>query len=147
MICRLIPEGDQALGYAINLLQLHEPFAQTRFNELVSTLIGQVRRRHYVFTVQDEEPVGYAGWALCAGEVAEAWVEWQRVPSFAECVDGECFVGLTWFAATREANAFQTRHLRDLYPGAKVYWRRDLAAGPKVVRVLNKGPAKGSDRS
>lgn len=147
MLCRLIPEGDQALGYAINLLQLHEPFVKTRFKELVSTLIGQVRRRHYVFTVKDKEMVGYAGWALCGGEVAEAWVKWQRVPSFAECVDGECFVGLTWFAATGEANAFQSRHLRDLYPNRKACWRRDLRDGPKVVRVFNRGPADGSDRS
>ena len=147
MICRRIPDGDQALGYAVNLLQLHAPFGNMQFKALVSTLIGQVRRRHYVFTVKDDKPVGYGGWALCAEDVAEAWMERRHTPSFAECVDGDCFVGLTWYAATREANAFQSRHLRDLYPGRKVYWRRDLAAGPKLVRVFNKGPADGPERS
>ncbi len=141
--CTRHPNQVQALGMAVNLLRNVEPFSAYAFGPFVSNLMGQIRRRHYVFTLPGKRVVGYAGWALCDPEVAEAWLERRRTPSYEECVDGECVVFLTFYTATPEAFKFQARYLRNLYPNRKVTWRRDYGDRRRGVRVVNRA-AQGS---
>jgi hemolysin-activating ACP:hemolysin acyltransferase len=105
------------------------PFDGFNFGTFVRALSGQIHRGHYLFTVKDGDLAGYAGWAMCTEEVARAWVEGRRNPSFEECASGDCWVGMTFYAATREANFYQARRCRRLYPNCKVFWNRQYADG------------------
>ncbi len=142
--CTRHPNQVQALGMAVNLLRNVKPFSAYAFGPFISNLMGQIRRRHYVFTLQGKQVVGYAGWALCDPEIAEAWLERRRMPSYEECVDGECWIGLTFYAASREVCFFQARHIRNLYPGCKVVFRRDYGERRRGTRLSNRA-AQGSE--
>ncbi|MDP6344566.1 MAG: hypothetical protein QF578_24570 [Alphaproteobacteria bacterium] len=66
-------ENDMvALGVAANMLIAAPPFDGMRARDLIGTLLGQISRRHYVFTVQGDQILGYAGWALCAEDIGRA---------------------------------------------------------------------------
>lgn len=136
-------ESDiHALGMAVNLLRFAEPFAGYAFGPFAGNLMGQIRRKHYLFTLSGKRVLGYAGWALCTPEVAEAWLAERYTPRFEECLDGPVFVGLTWFSATPEACFFQARTLRRLFPGQSGLWRRDYGDRRRRARVYNR-PAAG----
>ena len=124
---------------AVNLLRFVEPFSTYAFGPFAGNLMGQIKRGHYVFTLQAKRVVGYLGWALCDREVATAWLDQRSMPSFEECEDGECWVGLTFHAVTREACFFQSRHVRRLYPNCEVMWRRDYGDRRRDARLANVG--------
>lgn len=128
--CRQHPVPIVALGNAINLLRTATPFSTYRFGVFSSVLWGQIVRKHYVFTLSGRQLVGYFGWALCDEKVARAWVEEDYVPTHEECLDGDCFVGATFYAKTREVTFFQIRHVRRLYPNVKAFGRRDYGELP-----------------
>jgi len=141
MDCRQIKDPRYALGYTTNLLMRVEPFASYHFGRFTKVLLGQIRRRHYLLTVAEGTAVGYVGWALCTDEVARAWVHQNRVPSFEECRGGDCWVGITFYAATREVCLFQVRHLRQRYPGCKIAGIRDYGARQRPTQLSNWAPA------
>lgn len=137
MHCRQLDDSALALGQAVDLLRRVQPFAAYTFGKLANVLMGEIRRRHYVFTFDDETPVGYAGWALCDEAIARAWIEQQYVPTFAECSTGDSWVGITFFAATKEACLFQARWCRAQYPGLKVFGIRDYGRRSRQSTVRN----------
>ncbi len=57
---------------AVNLLRHTEPFSTYAFGPFAGNLMGQIKRKHYVFTLEGKRVLGYAGWALCDPEIAEA---------------------------------------------------------------------------
>jgi hemolysin-activating ACP:hemolysin acyltransferase len=129
-----------ALGMAVNLLRFSEPFSGYAFGPFAGNLMGQIRRKHYFFTLSGKQVLGYAGWALCSAEVAEAWLAERYTPRFEECVDGPVFVGLTWFSAAPRVSFFQARALRRLFPGQRGLWRRDYGARRRRAEVFNPSP-------
>ncbi len=135
--CRRHSSDIHALGMAVNLLRHTAPFSSYAFGPFAGNLMGQIKRQHYVFTLQGKRVLGYAGWALCDPEVAEAWLEGRYMPTFEECEKGACWVGLTWHAATRAACLFQARYLRDRFPKRNGLWRRDYGDRRRQVRVTN----------
>ena len=142
------PSDIHALGMAVNLLRRAEPFSGYAFGPFAGNLMGQIKRGHYFFTLAGKRVLGYAGWALCEPEVAEAWLAERYLPTFEECERGPVWVGLTWFAATPEACWFQARVLRRMHPGQRGLWRRDYGARKRnvaVVNVLEAGPLGPAD--
>ena len=85
----------------------------------LSTLRGQITREHYVFGVQEARIVGYVGWALCREEIARVWLERNYAPAFDECQTGDCWVGLTYFAANRRATFALMGHIKQRYPATR----------------------------
>ena len=139
--------GDpyKALGLAANILSKVEPYGHYRMDVLIPTLWAEIQRGHYVFTRQDETVIGYAGWALCDPEVARAWVEGRYTPNYQECVDGSAPVLLTFHSKSRTATVRQIRHMRSLYPGQEVFFRRDYASGlSRHAKVMNIGSTAGA---
>ncbi|MCG8357138.1 MAG: hypothetical protein MI920_16360 [Kiloniellales bacterium] len=118
-------DGSRALEGAVRLLRGVEPFSKYQFGPFVSVLLGQIRRRHYVFTIRGKQVLGYAGWALCDPDVARAWVQGNRAPSEEECYLGSTVVFPVFYAKSPGALAFQVRHLKGLLPGREGIWRRD----------------------
>lgn len=142
MQCVQIPDPFDALGRAADVLRRVQPFADYPFGRLSNVLMGQVKRGHCVFTLIDDRVVGYAGWAMCREDIARAWIENRYVPNFAECSDGDCWVGITFYAETREACFFQSRWLRRKYPNAKVLGIRDYGRERRPTQLTNPVPAE-----
>ena len=146
LVCRQLPHDGQVLGIAARLLHTHAPFSNYAFGKFAMTLTGQIRRRHYVFTIRGQKIVGYVGWALCQTEVAEAWMARRATPSAEECRDGPCWVGLTWCAEDRDVVACQASYIRELYPDKKFHGARDVGGGTtRAVRLADLGPSGDGD--
>ena len=143
MECRRYTNKVFALGQAVNLLRDVPPFAGYQFDRIANVLIGQIRRNHYVFTIAGGRAAGYAGWALCEESVARAWIERRYVPSFEECLSGDCVVGITFHAQTPEVCRFQARWCRNLYPDAQILGIRDYGAHARPKRLGKRVPGQG----
>jgi hemolysin-activating ACP:hemolysin acyltransferase len=137
LVCGQYKDPIYALGRVVELLRHHSPFAGYGFGKLTNVLMGQIRRGHFVFTEDDRTAVGYAGWALCDEEAALAWVRQERVPTFEECINGDCWVGITFYAATPQVCFAQARWLRKKYPGMKGYGLRDYGRRERPVAIRN----------
>jgi hemolysin-activating ACP:hemolysin acyltransferase len=140
MKCSQFKDPGEALGAAVNLLRRVEPYASYPFGRFTNVLMGQIQRKHYVFTIDDGFPVGYVGWARCDEAVARAWVEGRVVPTTAACRDGDSAVLITFYAANRKTALRQVRYCRDLHPGIKVFGIRDYGTHRRPVEVVNKRP-------
>jgi len=139
MKCRQFKEPFQALGVVTNMLRRVTPYADYPFGKLSNVLMGQIRRGHYVFTIDDDgTPVGYVGWALCEEEVARKWMEGDYTPTSEECEDGDCGLVVTFYAANKKALLAQTRYCREKYPNIKVFGIRDYGDGDRLAEVYNR---------
>ena len=139
MKCRQFKEPFQALGAAINMLRRVEPYANYEFGKMANVLMGQVRRGHYVFTIDENgTPVGYVGWALCEEEVARKWMSGDYTPTSEECESGDCGLVITFYAANKQALLAQTRYCRVKYPNIRVFGIRDYGDGDRLAEVFNK---------
>ncbi|MGI9434595.1 MAG: toxin-activating lysine-acyltransferase [Geminicoccaceae bacterium] len=148
LYCRQFEDPIHAFGQAVDLLRRTQPFASYTFGKLTNVLMGEIKRRHYVFTFDDRGPVGYAGWALCDEAIARAWIEERYVPNFAECSSGDSLVGITFYAAKAEVCFFQARWCREQYPGLKVFGIRDYGRRSRQSEVTNlTTPAPARNRS
>lgn len=115
-----------ALGIAISVLSGTELFSTIPVGEFANTVSGQIKRKHYFFTldVEQNKVVGYAGWALCDEVLADRWLEEDYKPTHEESMQGDCWLGLTYWAMDNEVNKFQTRHMRATTKARYVYWKR-----------------------
>ena len=115
----------EALGHAVALLRNVEPFASYKFGRFTSSLAGQVRRGHYLFTFEDGRIAGYFGWARCSEAVAEAWVGGDTTPAYNDCLEGPCLVAMTFHAKSRRVTFYQARKGRELNANCKIYIPRE----------------------
>lgn len=121
---------DAALGRACAHLMTRPAFARAPFGHLARSLAGQVNRGHYAFVVRDRATVGFAGWALTAQPLAEAWLAGERGFADAEAAAGDCVVLNFWQADDAEATRFLAAHLAAALPGARrLYARRHYPDG------------------
>lgn len=132
-------DPDYALGRIVNLLRSVKPFSSYPFGRLANVLMGQIRRGHYIVATRDGVPVGYVGWAMCDEAVARKWVAGGTVPSFEQCVGGDCFVGITFYAADKETCFAQARFLRSRYPaGTRVFGIREYGTRQRRTELVHR---------
>jgi len=93
-----------ALGMAVAFFMTDPVFAALPFGHWSRVLVGQINRKHYVFIVQGEKVVGFAGWAFATREKAETWLTGKQELSFADSLKGEIVLVNAWKATTREAH-------------------------------------------
>ena len=132
----------ETLGRAVNLLQAVHPFAGYDFGTFVRVLMGQIQRHHYLFTLSGDHPVGYVGWAMCTEQTARRWLDGGNTPTFDECRDGDCWLGLTWYAVNTQVCRSQTKLLRAIYPSQKLFGIRDYGPHRRSAMVLSRQPAQ-----
>jgi hemolysin-activating ACP:hemolysin acyltransferase len=130
----------EALGHALALLRDVEPFASYKFGRISASLSGQIRRGHYLFTIENDKLVGYIGWARCSKEVAEAWTAGEATPAYKDCLEGPCMVAMTFHAKSRAVTVFQSRQARKVNADSKVYIPREYTDNrpPKSHAVFNR---------
>jgi hemolysin-activating ACP:hemolysin acyltransferase len=140
---RIVQHSDRnaAIGLAVCFVASKGPFASYPASRLVSSIVGQIERRHYAFAVHEGRVVGYIGWALCTNTVAEAWLAEGRTPTSEQCRNGEVVVPIIVVTedsfALRPLIAFVSNH----YPGFTYVARRILPAGGSTRRGRIKGVA------
>ena len=119
-----------AFGRACAHLMSRPAFARAPFGHVARSLAGQVNRGHYAFVMRGERTVGFAGWALVAGPVAEAWLAGLRGFDDAEAGAGDCVVLNFWQADDPAATRFLVAELRARLPCARrAYAKRHYADG------------------
>lgn len=138
MNCTQFDDPLYALGRAVDMLRRVKPFAGYDFGRFSNVLMGQIKRRHYVFTTLEGRDVGYAGWALCTEQIARGWIEGRLVPTFAQCDEGDCWVGITFYAETTKVCISQARWCRNRYPNARAFGIRDYGSVRRTTQVLNR---------
>ena len=138
LVCRRFKNPMIAFGAAVDLLRPHKPFSEATFGTYASVLRGQIAREHYVFAVKNKLVVGYVGWALCSEEVARAWTEQRHAPTYAECLSGDCWVGLTYYATSRQVTFALMGHIKRRYPGYEIFGLRRYQDGRE--RFFHTGP-------
>jgi hypothetical protein len=131
-----------ALGIAAHYLAAREPFRSFRFGDLIATIDGQIRRRHYLMAFAGPKVEGYLGWALFDAAVAARFAR-TGVPPPDEFADGKDVVWLLTAAAGDPATLrLMIRVGRGLYPGLRVMGVRHRANGKTVLfDRQNRSPA------
>lgn len=136
---RLVRPNERvvALGMAVAFFMTDPVFARLPFGHWSRVLVGQIKRKHFVFILRGETVVGFAGWALASRENAEDWLTGRKDLSFEDSQDGEIIVVNAWKATTEEAN----RALLDLgrrlaRTKTAIYYKRYYADGrTRPVRI------------
>ncbi len=126
-----------ALGLASSYLAYRRPFAALSAQEFVGTLMGEIRRRHYLLSFDQNGICGYVGWGLCDYQTALDYAHARRTPGFEECIGGDTFTMLTIATAGGAVIRSQRRILERLYPDYPIVARRIKNGQPvgKVVRA------------
>lgn len=120
----------QALGMAVAFLMADPAFQELRFGHWARVLAGQVRRGHYLFVVQRDSVVGFAGWSLTDHDRAEAWLAGRGELTFEECQAGDCVILNVWKAATPAANRLLVDAFRRMFRDKEaLYFKRFYADG------------------
>jgi len=133
-------DTNAALGIAATYVASHPPFGSYRADKLVGSLAGQIRRNHYAFAVRDGIIVGYVGWALCRPDVAQAWIEQGRTPTFEQSHEGNVVVPIIVVADERSAVRHMAAYMRKQH-GGKLYMGRRVLRDANAVRA---GRIRGS---
>lgn len=136
VIVKKLPDPWLALGLAAHFIGGREPFSRFPAGDLIRTLNGQVRRGHYLFALDTAaEParvVGYLGWALYDGAVADRFIATGVPPADERATEGDVAWILTAAALNRAAFFAITKAARKLYPDHRVVAIRHKPGGKRV---------------
>ncbi|MBL4906898.1 MAG: toxin-activating lysine-acyltransferase [Sneathiella sp.] len=114
----------KAVGIALDLLHLQEPFSTWPAHELVSTVKGAIKRNHYILAKDDKGYVGVACWGLCNEETGINYTSGKVRPSFADCSQGENILLFIIHAQETSHLKAMVQFIKKYHPGFKVYARR-----------------------
>lgn len=121
-----------ALGRAVSYLMTKPNFRELKFGAWSRTLVGQINRKHYFFTSDGKNIVGFVGWAFVAEDMAKAWLEDAADFNSADCVNGECMVINAWAADTNAVNRFNLREIRHHLVGRKAAYAKRFYKNGRV---------------
>jgi hemolysin-activating ACP:hemolysin acyltransferase len=122
---RTFDNAATALGIAASYLMTRPAFARLAFGHWTRVLAGQINRGHYVFVYQDDDVVGFAGWALASAQDAEAWLDGDSGSPPNGGRDGDCIVVNAWAASTPAAHRVLVDHVHRVAAGKRaVYAKR-----------------------
>lgn len=130
--------GYLALGMAVSFLMADPAFQRLRFGHWARVLGGQIRRRHFLFVIDRDKVVGFAGWALTQKDKAEQWLAGRAELSLQDCLDGDFVIINAWKAATPEANQAIVDTFRQMFAAKQaLYFKRFYADGRVRPSRLN----------
>jgi len=90
-------------------------FARLLFGEWSRTLANQAGRGHQLFVVDDDEQVlGYLGWALTHEPLAKQWLQGQSPLTDDQCRGGDCVLINAWAADSGQAERLLLAAAREI---------------------------------
>lgn len=129
------PRPAFALGLAASFLATRRPFSIQPTQQFIGTLLGQIERKHYLITLEDQKVIGFLGWGLCSMEVAEAWANAEKTPTFAECNGGDTVLLFSVAATSAKVVRAQRKALKERYPDYPLIGRRVKGGKARPLRV------------
>lgn len=130
-----LDDDYKALGVAVSLMMGEPSFARLPFGFWSSILVGQIRRKHYIFAFEAGKPTGFLGWARTSQDVAERWLTQQREITFQESTDGDCILINAWLARTKATHRFLVAQLRPIGRDARVLYAKRFYKDGRVRPV------------
>ena len=125
----------KALGVALDLLHLKDPFSGWDSRQLVSTVKGAILRNHYILLKQEDRYTGFACWGRCSEEVGEGYINGTLHPTYRDCESGEHFLLFIIQAETSGQLKEMIRFMKQHHPDCKVYGRRFRKHQSKLAPV------------
>lgn len=112
-------------------------FLGLRFGHWACVLVGQIRRGHYIFVVDGNVVVGFAGWSLTSLDAAEEWLAARSELSFRDSLAGDFVILNAWKATTPAANRFLIDAFRRMFCCKRaLYYKRFYPDGRmRAVRL------------
>ena len=107
-----IDDDYKALGLAVSLMMADPSFGGLPFGHWSRILVGQIKRKHYLFASEGQKVTGFLGWALTDEESAERWLTERAEIPFSASIDGDCVLINAWLAKTNRTNRFLLEQLR-----------------------------------
>lgn len=102
-----IPDPNTAVGLAVRFMLDQPVYADIPFGRWAGALNGQVNRGHYGFVLnQQDQVVGFIGWALATEEKADAWVNGEAALSDEDCREGNCVIFNSFIANSKTVHDF-----------------------------------------
>jgi hypothetical protein len=133
IIVTQMTKPDAALAAAAHFLARRAPFDRFGFGEMTLSLDTQIKRKTYLFAVDDLKVVGYLGWVMLDTARAEAFARDGRMPRFDETGGDDVAWLLIAAAASRDALKTMIAAARRKYPGRRIMGVRHKPGGKKVV--------------
>lgn len=116
-----VDDDYKALGMAAGLFMNEPSFARLRFGHWTSILVGQIRRKHYLFAFEDKRLTGFVGWALTDHAKAEAWITGSEL-AFEDSKEGDHIVVNAWVAKTSRTHQYLVDQMRQIGKGRQAYY-------------------------
>ena len=128
-----------AVGRAAGMLMVFPSFAHLPFGQITRILAGQVNRKHYCFSVGDNGPTGFFGWALASEEAAEHWVSQNDDSLIGDGLEGDCVVFNIWHVDGKETSRAAVLHFHEYFSDKRKYFfKRSYNDGRvRPVRLVN----------
>jgi hemolysin-activating ACP:hemolysin acyltransferase len=117
-----LDDDYKALGVAVTLLMGEPSFARLPFGFWTSILVGQIKRKHYIFASEGKKVTGFLGWARTTEEVAERWLRQKGEITFEQSKDGDCILVNVWLARTPATHQFLREQLRIIGRDARLLY-------------------------
>ena len=124
-----------ALGRSVAYLMRKQNFESLKFGAWSKILVGQINRKHYFFVLDNQQVVGFAGWALATKDNALEWLNHNKPLAFDDSQEGDSMVINAWAADTGSVNRFILRTLRKAAVGKSIYAKRFYSDG--TTRLVN----------
>ena len=122
-----------SLGLALDLLRRSDLYYKMEAGKLVGMLMGQMKREHYCFLLQNGNVMGYCGWALCEESIARKWINKEYIPSYSECMNGNVLVIVTLSTSKSKGLYYLKSVFKELYPAHLIYGMRNYISHNRPV--------------
>lgn len=117
-----LDDDYKALGVAVSLMLTEPSFARLPFGFWSSILVGQIRRKHYIFALEGGKTTGFLGWARTTEDVAERWLTQKSEITFEQSLAGDCILVNAWVAKTPATHQFLREQLRVIGQDARLLY-------------------------
>jgi hypothetical protein len=126
-----IPDRYAALGIATHFLARRGTFDAFPFGEMLTTIDGQIERKHYCFAFMGQKLVGYTGYAVYSAADAKAFTATGKPPPLERSSGSDVLWLLTMAAVDDAVVDAMTRRLSHEFAGKRVMGIRQKRDGTR----------------
>ncbi|HEY0909237.1 MAG TPA: hypothetical protein VGD75_03290, partial [Bradyrhizobium sp.] len=114
-----------AMGLAVEFLMRQPAFAKLPFGRWSGILLGQIKRGHYYFVVDERRSVhGMLGWALTNQATAERWIKGRMQMRSEDCQEGDCVVVNVLAVESSAANRAVAEAAIKVFEGKRLFYAK-----------------------
>ena len=132
---RPLAPGLESYGAVMSLLSRLSGYERAHFGPLARAVLMQIQRGTHLAAFTGNTLIGYVGGLPVDAAKAESWLKGHGTLTVIDVTEFSKAWSVSVFASHDPRVVRQMlRHLRRLYPGVTVYFRRDYADGRTSAR-------------